>query len=142
LKRDEAGDWLILGKRGRIYATPEGFQIVYFARWGVTEDDGDGPHVEDYLHAKRKLIFCRLAQDGTGEGIFFLDRLPAEAESEVIRDIIGILRRGHRHKSFARVALTELWLPTKVHLLECVLRAWPDRDAEIELPDLFSLRSR
>jgi len=95
LRRDECGDWSINGKRGHIYAVPEGYQLCYITRYGVNEWDGDGPHVEDYFGAKRRLIFCRLAQDGTGEGIFFLDRLPTEAEAEVIRDVFEILRRKH-----------------------------------------------
>ena len=74
---------------------PEGFQLCYFARCGVNDLDGDGPHIEDYNHAKRQLTFCRLSQDGTGEGIFFLGQLPTDAEAAVIRDVFGILRRKH-----------------------------------------------
>ena len=48
-------------------------------------EDGAGPHIEDYVRAKRNLIFCRRAQDGTGEGIFFLGRMPTPAEAEIIR---------------------------------------------------------
>ncbi|MCI0598719.1 MAG: hypothetical protein L0Y60_04230 [Beijerinckiaceae bacterium] len=92
LRRDEYADWAISGKRGHIYAVPEGFQLAYFARYGVNEHDGDGPHLPDYAAAKRKLVFCKLAQDGTGEGIFFLDRLPDDAEAESIRDVFQILR--------------------------------------------------
>lgn len=55
LRRDECGDWCINGKRGHIYAVPEGFQLVYFARCGVNDWDGDGPHIEDYTRAKRRL---------------------------------------------------------------------------------------
>jgi hypothetical protein len=68
LRRDECSDWRINGKRGHIYAVPEGFQLCYFSRCGVTDWDGDGPHIVDYDHAKRHLTFCRLSQDGTGEG--------------------------------------------------------------------------
>ncbi len=92
LRQDEYGDWRISGNRGHVYAVPEGFQLAYFARCGVTESDGDGPYMPDYAAAKRKLVFCKLAQDGTGEGIFFLDRLPDESEAEVIRDVFKILR--------------------------------------------------
>jgi hypothetical protein len=93
LRRDECGDWRINGRQGHVYAVPEGFQLVFFARCGVTEWDGAGPHIEDYTRAKRNLIFCRLAQDGTGEGIFFLDRLPTPAEAEVIRDTLAIAKK-------------------------------------------------
>jgi hypothetical protein len=93
LRRDECGDWRINGKQGWIYAVPEGFQICFFARCGVNEFDGVGPHIEDYVRAKRGLVFCRLAQDGTGEGIFFFDRLPTAAEAEVIRDTLVISKK-------------------------------------------------
>jgi hypothetical protein len=94
LRRDECSDWRINGKQGHIYAVPEGFQLVFFARNGVNEWDGDGPHIEDYVRAKRALIFCRLAQDGTGEGIFFLDRLPTPNEAQAIRDTLSSPRSG------------------------------------------------
>jgi hypothetical protein len=93
LKRDECGDWRVNGRQGHIYAVPEGFQIVFFARCGVTEWDGEGPHIEDCIRAKRSLIFCRLAQDGVGEGIFFLDRLPTSTEAEIIRGILAIAKK-------------------------------------------------
>jgi hypothetical protein len=93
LRRDECSDRRINGKQGHIYSVPEGFQLVFFARCGVTEWDGDGPHIEDYTGAKRALIFCRLAQDGTGEGIFLLDRLPTPGEAEIIRDTLAIAKK-------------------------------------------------
>jgi hypothetical protein len=93
LRRDECADWHIVGKQGWIHAVPDGFHLVYFARNGVNEWDGDGPHIEDYIRAKRGLIFCRLVQDGTGEGIFFLDRLPTAEEAEVIRDILVVPKK-------------------------------------------------
>jgi hypothetical protein len=95
LRRDECGDWAIFGRRGHIYAVPEGFQLVYMSRYGVNEFDGDSPHIPDYLKAKRSLTFCRLAQEGTGEGIFFLDRLPGDTEADVIRSIFEISRARH-----------------------------------------------
>jgi hypothetical protein len=93
LRRDECSDWRISGKQGWIYSVPEGFQLCFFARNGVTEWDGAGPHMEDYTRAKRSLVFCRLVQDGTGEGIFMLDRLPTKDEAETIRDILVISKK-------------------------------------------------
>jgi hypothetical protein len=104
LRRDECGDYRINGKRGYIYSSPEGFQLCYFARNGVTEWDGSGPHIEDYLSAKRQLIFCRLIQDGTGEGIFILDRLPVPDEAAIIREVLHIPRR----KQLSEETLVEL----------------------------------
>lgn len=93
LRRDECSDWRIKGERGWIYAGPEGYQLCFFARNGVTEFDGAGPHIEDYVRAKRALAFCRLIQDGTGEGIFLLDRLPTRDEGETIREIFAIAKK-------------------------------------------------
>ena len=93
LHRDECGDWQIEGKQGWIYAVPEGFQFFYFARNGVNEWDGEGPHMEDYVRAKRSLTFCRLTQDGNGEGVFILDRLPTADEAEIIREIFVIFKK-------------------------------------------------
>jgi hypothetical protein len=93
LRRDECSDWRISGKQGHIYSVPEGFQLIFFARNGVNEWDGAGPHIEDYIRAKRNLVFCRLVQDGTGEGIFLLDRLPTKDEAETVRDILVIPKK-------------------------------------------------
>jgi hypothetical protein len=93
LRRDECSDWRITGKQGWIYSVPVGFQILFFARNGVNEWDGDGPHIEDYVRAKRGLLFRRLTQDGTGEGIFVLDRLPTKEEAATIRDILVIPKK-------------------------------------------------
>jgi hypothetical protein len=49
--------------------------------------------MEDYVRAKRSLTFCRLTQDGTGEGIFILDRLPTQEEGATIREILVIAKK-------------------------------------------------
>jgi hypothetical protein len=139
LRRDECSDWRINGRQGHIYAVPEGFQLVFFARNGVNEFDGDGPHIEDYLKAKRDLIFSRLAQDGTGEGIFMLDRLPTPAEAEVIRDTLGIFKRKDMGEPTdaqltarallverTRVRLAETRAADASHLQDVLARTWDD----------------
>lgn len=82
LRRDECGDWRILGTAGHIYAVPEGFQIIAESAsrrgWGA---------------AKRRLAFATLQRDGDTEGAFILDRLPTEAEAVEIRHVIGIRKR-------------------------------------------------
>jgi len=93
LRRDGCSDWRINGEQGWIYAVPEGFQLVFWARNGVNEWDGEGPHIEDYIRAKRHLVFCQLVQDGNGEGIFVLDRLPTTDEAEIIRDTLKIAKK-------------------------------------------------
>jgi hypothetical protein len=55
LRRDECSDSRINGKQGWIYAVPKGFQLFFFAREGVNEWDGAGPHIEDYVRAKLAL---------------------------------------------------------------------------------------
>jgi len=92
LRRDECGDWRIIGKTGHIYTVPgipwgdarglEGYQ-VYCApgsprSWGF---------------AKKAMSFCRIPQDGDEEGMLFLDRLPTTLEAEVIRDKLSIRKR-------------------------------------------------
>jgi hypothetical protein len=66
---------------------------MFFARNGVNEWDGAGPHIEGHTRAKRAFLFCRLAQDGTGEGIFVLDRLPTPDEAATIREILVIAKK-------------------------------------------------
>jgi hypothetical protein len=105
LRRDECNDWRISGREGcSIYAVPEGFQLQFDSRYGVNDWDGEGPHVQDYAKAKRSLAFCNLRQDGTGGGIFTLDRLPNEAEASAIRETLGIFRK----KQYSEEALTAM----------------------------------
>lgn len=88
MRRDECGDWAIFGnekkgQRSRIYAVPEGFQLVCFT--------GERPQKWTWLK-KRLEQFCTLTQDGDDEGCFILARLPSEEEAEAIRDELHIPR--------------------------------------------------
>jgi hypothetical protein len=74
LRRDECGDWAIHGKKGYIYAVPEGLQFFVCdcsTKW--------------YNTAKEKLTFATCTQDGDSEGGFIMDRLPTTEEAELIR---------------------------------------------------------
>jgi hypothetical protein len=85
LRRDNCGDYRINGKHGHVYADGAGFLLCVSgggaARW--------------WTNVKRRLSFCRVTQDGHDEGCLHLDRLPAPAEAEVIRDALGIRRKRH-----------------------------------------------
>jgi hypothetical protein len=79
LRRDDCGDYALFGRLGHIYAVPEGFQLVI---------DGESPR--RWTFVKRRLAFCRLANDGDDEGTMFLDRLPTAAEAALIREALCI----------------------------------------------------
>jgi hypothetical protein len=82
LRRDDCGDHVILGKKGRIYAAGTGF-LLYSAAGSVRR----------WTFVKRRLRFCHLAQDGDAEGALHLDRLPTTAEAAAIRQTLGIRKR-------------------------------------------------
>jgi hypothetical protein len=87
LRRDEAGLWILRGSRG------------YCCTWGddrtwqlvVTPEEELSKQARTWI--KKRLAFCELTQDGDSEGCFRLHRLPAAAEAEEIRDILGIWKR-------------------------------------------------
>ena len=85
LRCDACGDYAIHGKDGTIYADGAGYLLCATAgesarRWGFI---------------KKRLAFCRVTQDGDDEGCLHLDRLPTEAEADVIREALGIRKRKH-----------------------------------------------
>jgi hypothetical protein len=82
LRRDECGDPRINGRRGHIYAAPEGFMLVVMG-WSTL----------GWGNAKRALAFARVSQDGDDEGILILDRLPTKSEAEAIRHYLGVAKR-------------------------------------------------
>lgn len=94
LRRDSCGDPAIFGSRGHIYACPGGtlakpdpsrpaFQIV------VTGWEGLG-----WGNARRAMEpFARVTQDGDGEGILIMARLPTAAEAKIIRHYVGVEKK-------------------------------------------------
>jgi hypothetical protein len=83
LRRDECGDWRINGKRGHIYAIPDGFQIVVQCETA-----------REWSYARKALKpFAALANDGDEEGVLFLDRLPTVEEAETIRQYVGVAKK-------------------------------------------------
>jgi hypothetical protein len=79
LRRDECGDPRIFGKRGHVYAVPEGFQLYCVC---------ESPRA--WTYAKRALSFAEVTQDGDEEGMLIMDRLPTAEEAETIRSYLGI----------------------------------------------------
>jgi hypothetical protein len=98
LRRDECGDWRIVGRFGHIYAIPgaiqrhnvEGFQI-YFR--GADEFREPPSGSSGWHHAKQAMAFAQVTNDGDGEGVLFLDRLPTAAEGDLIRDKLRIPKK-------------------------------------------------
>ena len=82
-KRDVYGGGPRLeGKRGKIYAQPEGFYIFH-----------DAETLRTWGFAKKEMAFCKVTQDGDTEGVFLLDRLPTEDEATIIRDRLKLTKR-------------------------------------------------
>jgi hypothetical protein len=98
LRRDESRDWRITGKRGHIYAAPEGF-LLYFS--GTAKG---------WTSAKAALRFARVTQDGDQEGLLILDRPPTKAERDAIRDKLGIPKK--RESSEEELARLRAAAPT------------------------------
>jgi hypothetical protein len=82
MRRDDCGDYFIVGKKGHVYSDGAGYLLYSAAgsvrRWGFV---------------KKRLAFCHVAQDGDGEGALHLDRLPTPAEAATIRLILGVRKR-------------------------------------------------
>ncbi len=91
LRRDDCGDWQILGTRGHIYAIPG----------TLTEPGREGFHIfimgwsSRGWNAARSEIgkFASVTNDGDDEGALFLARLPTASEAEVIRKWCGIPKK-------------------------------------------------
>lgn len=83
LRRDECGDWAILGRFGRVYALPCGFQIL-ITGWAT----------QGWNLCKREFRFATLTQDGDGEGAFVFGRDdPAPYEVDIIRKRVGLRKQ-------------------------------------------------
>lgn len=82
LRRDDCGDWAIIGRRGTIYALAAYFQIV------IT-----GWHARGWNACKADLAFASLHQNGEDEGSFTLHRDPTPEEAEKIRKWVHLKRR-------------------------------------------------
>jgi len=80
--RGLVGDYQISGKHGHVLSDHPGYLLYVTGtvqRWKKT----------------KRLLPGKVSQDGDDEGTLRLDRLPTAAETELIRDLIGIRKRRH-----------------------------------------------
>ncbi|HET7717246.1 MAG TPA: hypothetical protein VFK86_16605, partial [Bauldia sp.] len=84
LRRDEAGWWIITGRRGTIHTWGDG------ETWGVYVRCRSRQH---WTFTKRRLAFMTVTQDGDEEGCLRLFRLPMPEEAVLIRDVTGLRKR-------------------------------------------------
>jgi hypothetical protein len=99
LRRNECGDWRIVGKFGDTSAVPgiprrgmekiKGFQIYFRSAREFEEPTSS----QACTWAKKALSFCRISQDGDEEGMLFLNRPPTQIKAEVIRDKLVIPKK-------------------------------------------------
>jgi hypothetical protein len=80
LRRDEGGDWAVIGSRGSIRACGGTFSVFVAGR-----------SRRHWFFVKKALAgFCAVAQDGDDEGILRLNRLPIGEEAARLRAVIGL----------------------------------------------------
>jgi hypothetical protein len=82
LRRDECGDWSIIGRKGSVYAVPDGFQIM-ITGWTAI----------GWNAAKKALAFATVTQDGDMEGGLIMSGLPTADEAEAIRHYVGLAKK-------------------------------------------------
>ncbi|MBV9978205.1 MAG: hypothetical protein JO105_22700 [Hyphomicrobiales bacterium] len=90
LRRDTCGDYAIFGRLGHLYATPEGWHLC-------VATDGSP---QRWTRVKKRLGFCRLAQDGSDEGVMVIDdrthdRAISAGEAATIREALHIRQAKH-----------------------------------------------
>jgi hypothetical protein len=84
LRRDEAGWWTIIGRRGSIHTWGDGRSFVAYVRCRSRQH---------WSFSRRRLAFLTVAQDGDAEGCLRLPRLPTRDEAVVIRDVMGLRKQ-------------------------------------------------
>jgi hypothetical protein len=81
------GDYSIQGEWGHIYIDGEGYLLC------LTAKDERDKSPRRWTSIKRRLEFCRITQDGDGEGCLHLDQLPTPVQAGLIRQALGIGKR-------------------------------------------------
>ncbi len=84
LRRDEAGLWIIAGRRGTIQTWVDG------KTWCVYVIGRSARH---WTAIKRRLAFMTVTQDGDEEGCFRLLELPSPRAAALIRDALSLRKR-------------------------------------------------
>lgn len=82
LRRDDCGDWAIIGRRGTIYALPAYFQIV-ITGWSA----------RGWNACKADFSFAFLTQDAEDDGSFQLYDSPTPEQAERVRHWVRLKRR-------------------------------------------------
>src|SRR5687767_12878433 len=85
LRRDECGAWRINGRRGHSYAWGDNQTAVMYV---------DSGSARSWTSHKRRLGFCRVTQNGDTEGCLRLMALPTPQQAAVIREVLGVRKRG------------------------------------------------
>ena len=84
LRRDEAGLWIVSGRRGIIQTWGDGRSWLAYVRCRSRQH---------WTFTKRRLAFMTVTQDGDEEGCLRLFHLPSPQEALVIRDALGLRKR-------------------------------------------------
>jgi hypothetical protein len=100
LRRDDCGDWAVIGANGTIYSDGRGYLL------SVTT----GESARRWGFVKKRLGFCCVTQDGDDEGCLHLHRLPTPHEAATIRETLSIRKR--KHLSDETIASLRDRLPT------------------------------
>lgn len=90
LRRDECGDWSLLGRFGRVYSTASGFLIIIS---GWAENDAPWLTARGWNNCKKDMEFMTLKNDGDEDGAFMFDRLPTASEASLIRKYVGLRKK-------------------------------------------------
>jgi hypothetical protein len=85
LRRDECGAWRINGSRGHIYTWGDNETWVLYIGSGTARG---------WKSHKKRLGFCRVTQNGDTEGYLRLMSLPTPEQAALIREVLGIRKRG------------------------------------------------
>jgi hypothetical protein len=84
LRRDEAGWWVIAGRRGTIQTWGDNRSWLAYVRCRSRQH---------WTFTKRRLAFMTVTQDGDEEGCLRLFALPTPQEAVVIREVMGLRKR-------------------------------------------------
>lgn len=79
---DECGDWNIFGKKGKLFTDTKQWYLY------ISPENS-----RIWNNIKKKLKFMKVSQDGDGEGILKLERMPTAPEAEAIRKVLQIRKR-------------------------------------------------
>ena len=94
---DECGDPKLQGTWGRVYAVPEGFQVVVYC-----------DSVRQWSHLKVKLPFGKVTADCDREGLISVPNSITSEEAQRLRQVLGI-RKAKVYSEEGRLACLKVW---------------------------------